>query len=315
MKKYFELDKLQQNSLIHQRRIQDEGLSCFATKDYECIRANTSRNKFDFIRSNFAIDSDKILHNIFYNRYSDKTQVFSFYLNDDITRRSLHVQLVSRIARTIGKALNLNLDLIEAISLGHDIGHTPFGHKGEIFLNNKYKKNTGLSFKHNVHSVRVLQKITNSNLSIQTLDGILYHNGDKDFRKYEPHKKYVFSELEEEIRKCCEDDIYLKSKRPFTLEGCVVRISDMIAYLGRDRQDAQRVDIIGNDFKHDGILGNDNKDIINKMVYNIVKNSMGKNYIKIDDEVLEDFLKLREENTEIIYNNPKIEEVYNKTIK
>ena len=95
------------------------------------IRRDPGKDKADIIRTAFARDCDKIIHCPFYNRYADKTQVFSFYKNDDISRRSLHVQLVSRIARTIGKALNLNLDLIEAIALGHDIGHTPFGHAGE----------------------------------------------------------------------------------------------------------------------------------------------------------------------------------------
>lgn len=94
------------------------------------IRRNGQRDKANVIRTAFGRDIDKIMHCPYYNRYADKTQVFSFYKNDDITRRGLHVQLVSRIARTIGKALNLNLDLIEAIALGHDIGHTPFGHAG-----------------------------------------------------------------------------------------------------------------------------------------------------------------------------------------
>ena len=108
-----------------------------------------------------------------YNRYADKTQVFSLYRNDDISRRSSHVQLVSRIARNIGGLLGLNTDLIEAISLGHDIGHTPFGHAGEHKLNELYNGNTGRYFNHNVHSVRVLDQIFNLNLSMETLDGIL----------------------------------------------------------------------------------------------------------------------------------------------
>ena len=107
-------------------------------------------------RPPFVHDIDKILHCPFYNRYTDKTQVFSLIKNDDITRRSLHVQLVSRIARTIGGALGLNLDLIEAIALGHDIGHPPFAHSGEAYLCELYHQHTGRYFFHNVHSVRVL---------------------------------------------------------------------------------------------------------------------------------------------------------------
>ena len=120
------------------------------------------------LRSNFIRDVDKILNCPFYNRYADKTQVFSFNKNDDITRRSLHVQLVSRIARTIGKALNLNLELIEAIALGHDIGHTPFGHLGEKILDRLYFSFTNRHFAHNIHSVRVLDKIFPLNLTLQT---------------------------------------------------------------------------------------------------------------------------------------------------
>ena len=101
-------------------------------------RRDLAKDKATVWRPTFVHDIDKILHCPYYNRYTDKTQVFSLYKNDDITRRALHVQLVSRTARTIGKALNLNLDLIEAISLGHDIGHTPFGHMGEKFLDELY---------------------------------------------------------------------------------------------------------------------------------------------------------------------------------
>ena len=113
-------------------------ISDVAFDENNVIRRYNDRDKANIIRTAFIRDIDKIIHCPYYNRYADKTQVFSFYKNDDITHRSLHVQLVSRIARTIGKALNLNLDLIEAIALGHDIGHTPFGHDGETFLDEIY---------------------------------------------------------------------------------------------------------------------------------------------------------------------------------
>ena len=98
-----------------------------ACKNSQCIRERKSKYADEVVRTQFAIDVDKIIHSPFFNRGSDKTQVFSFFRNDDITRRASHVQLVSRIARTIGRALRLNTDLIEAIAVGHDIGHTPFG--------------------------------------------------------------------------------------------------------------------------------------------------------------------------------------------
>ena len=138
------------------------------------VRRDNNRDRANIIRTAFIRDIDKIIHSPYYNRYADKTQVFSFYKNDDITRRALHVQLVSRIARTIGKALGLNLDLIEAIALGHDIGHTPFGHAGEVFLDKLFFENTGRHFSHNIHSVRVLDKIFPYNISLQTLNGIAH---------------------------------------------------------------------------------------------------------------------------------------------
>ena len=123
-----------------------------AFHDHNAIRRHSNDKPTPVWRSKFAKDIDRIMYNPYYNRYTDKTQVFSLVKNDDITRRSLHVQLVSRIARTIGRALNLNLDLIEAIAVGHDIGHTPFVHSGEVFLNELYHKHTGRYFHHNIHS-------------------------------------------------------------------------------------------------------------------------------------------------------------------
>ena len=130
----------------------------FAFDEAKVIR-RMDRDTASIWRTAFIRDIDKILHCPYYNRYADKTQVFSFYKNDDITRRALHVQLVSRIARTIGKTLNLNLDLIEAIALGHDIGHTPFGHAGEKYLDELLYTHTGRHFSHNIQSVRVLDQI------------------------------------------------------------------------------------------------------------------------------------------------------------
>ena len=129
-------------------------------------------------RPAFARDIEKIVNMPAYNRYAGKTQVFSFVENDDICRRGLHVQLVSRVARGIGRLLGLNCDLIEAIALGHDLGHTPFGHAGERFLSRCYHERTDRYFNHNVHSVRVLDQLYRRNVSLQTLDGVLCHNGE-----------------------------------------------------------------------------------------------------------------------------------------
>ena len=176
-------------------------MSPYACKNSEAIREYSSRYDNDLMRTQFAIDIDKIIHSPLYNRGNDKTQVFSFYRNDDITRRSTHVQLVSRISRIIGRALRLNLDLIEAIAIGHDIGHTPFGHKGEEFLNELYFDHTNRYFNHNVHSVRVLQRLSKCNLTLQTLDGVLCHCGEKAFDKYEPTQIASFGEFNDIVAK------------------------------------------------------------------------------------------------------------------
>lgn len=232
--KYFELSQDQEDRLALIFNGIDNNLSPFATQNAVAIRKNVYKND-DLLRSEFGIDVDKILHNALYNRYVDKTQVFSFYKNDDITRRALHVQLVARIAKIIGQALELNLDLIEAIALGHDIGHTPFGHKGETFLNELYYDHTKRYFNHNVHSVRNLMIVTKSNLTLQTYDGILCHCGEKAFDEYRPNNIRTFDEFMEVFEKCYTEKDYIRTLRPSTLEGCVVRISDMIAYLKIDR--------------------------------------------------------------------------------
>jgi len=315
-KELFELSKEQQNELRLFSDEKDKRLLKFATKNSQAIRKFSHKNKDTILRNDFIIDVDKILNNQFYNRYADKTQVFSFYKNDDITRRGFHVQLVSRIARTIGSALNLNLDLIEAISLGHDMGHTPFGHKGEEFLNEKYYQNTRRHFSHNVHSVRVLMQVTKGNLTLQTLDGILCHNGEAAFGEYKPSTLKNFGEFEHIYEQCYISKENIKLLIPSTLEGCVVRISDMIAYIGKDRQDSIKTKFNKKDnFKHSGILGTNNAEIVRNLISNIVKNSLGKNYLKLDDEVYEDLRELKKENDNEIYQNPKISNVYKNVIK
>mgnify|MGYP002609507636 CR=1 FL=1 len=145
-------------------------------------RIDRAADKGTLMRPAFMRDTEKILHLPAYTRYAGKTQVFSFRSNDDLSRRGLHVQLVSRVARGIGALLGLNVDLIEAIALGHDLGHTPFGHAGERFLNDIYHERTGRYFFHNVQSVRVLDALYGRNVSLQTLDGVLCHNGEYEQR-------------------------------------------------------------------------------------------------------------------------------------
>lgn len=234
------------------------------TYDDNEIRRDPTHDVANLWRPAYVRDAEKIMNCPYYNRYADKTQVFSLYKNDDITRRALHVQFVSRIARNIGRMLGLNLDLIEAMALGHDIGHTPFGHAGEKYLAELYAENTGRVFLHNLQSIRVLDRIFHYNISMQTLDGILSHNGEIEMQEYVPQPLDGFEEFDEKFERCCTDRAYANSIMPSTLEGCVVRISDLIAYLGKDRQDAVKANIISDDsaFDSDSVIGSFNSVMI-----------------------------------------------------
>lgn len=275
----------------------------------QVLRRNMERDKAKLHRPCYIRDIEKIMHHPYYNRYTDKTQVFSFYKDDDITRRALHVQLVSRIARNIGSLLGLQLDLIEAIALGHDMGHTPFGHAGETLLNDIYHSRTGRYFNHNVHSVRVLDTIFNLNISLDTLDGILCHNGELELQEYRPSVLKSFEEFDKKVQGCYTDRENIKKLIPSTLEGCVVRVSDIIAYIGKDRQDAERA---GVDVSYEGT---DNSYMINNFVVNIVENSFGKDYIKMDEEYFNALKKAKIDNYENIYLSQGVNEQYGKCLK
>lgn len=288
-------------SIDIQERIKSDP-NIFLYDDNE-IRRNKEHDISNLWRPAYVRDCEKIMNCPYYNRYTDKTQVFSLYKNDDITRRALHVQFVSRIARNIGRLLGLNLDLIEAIALGHDIGHTPFGHAGEKYLNDLYFDNTGKIFLHNLQSVRVLDEIFKYNISLQTLDGILSHNGEIELEKYTPDVISSFDEFDDKYSKCWNDRIYANSIIPSTLEGCVVRISDLIAYLGKDRQDAVKANIIRDEsvFDDSSVIGSFNSVMINNLIVNIVENSYGKDSIVLSTEYFNALKKAKEMNYAYIY--------------
>lgn len=293
-----------------------QALSPYATPNEQAVRKFGRKVEDQIFRTPFGTDIDKILHNAFYNRYTDKTQVFSFYKNDDITRRALHVQLVSRISRVIGSALGLNLELIEAIALGHDIGHTPFGHKGEHYLSKCYRRHTNRSFNHNVHSVRVLRDVTQSNLTLQTYDGILCHCGEKVFSEYSPAPAKTFESFDALVEACYTDPQTIGTLRPSTLEGCVVRVSDMIAYVGKDRQDAMKAGLLKDeDFVRHGVVGARNYEIINVMITDLIENSLDRPYLKLSDDVYGDFAELQKENNRLIYQNPTVALPYEQLIR
>ena len=289
---------------------------CFAAKSELAVRRNPEEDRESVWRPAYARDVDKIMHSPYYNRYTDKTQVFSFYKNDDITRRALHVQLVSRIARSIGSALNLNLDLIEAIALGHDIGHTPFGHAGERFLSECFYAERSRYFNHNVHSVRVLDGIFDHNLTLDTLNGIISHNGEYEMNEYYPSPMSDFRAFDKMVEGCYVDQANIYKMLPSTLEGCVVRVCDIIAYLGKDRQDAIRAKLIqsANVMKDAGI-GVANAEIINNLEVNIIENSYGKPYIMMDREHFMGMSEAKRANYSMIYNVDKVSRVLEEQVK
>ncbi len=287
-----------------------------AFKDEDVVRRDLNHDRANIWRPAFVRDCEKIMNIPLYSRYADKTQVFSLYKNDDISRRSLHVQFVSRIARNIGRMLGLNIDLIEAIALGHDLGHTPFGHAGERMLNELYYGNTCRYFNHNVHSVRALDKVYHLNISLQTLDGILCHNGELEQQEYRPKPYKNFAILDDKMEKAYTELKYDRKLVPATLEACVMRVSDIIAYLGKDRQDAEKLGIFENKPEYaNSKIGTQNAEIINNMIVNIVENSYGKDYLKMDEEYFEAFSKGKKENYKLIYGNEKVEKAYTESIK
>ena len=304
------LEKAKNNFLNNEKY-----LSKYACFDKDAIRLKEDNPD---IRPEFFHDIDRIIHSLSYTRYLDKTQVFTREENDHISKRITHVQLVSKIARTIGRALSLNEDLIEAIALGHDIGHTPLGHTGEAILNKISLDELGEYFAHNIQSVRHLMIVENHgkglNLTIQVLDGIMCHNGEMLDAKYVPVKKDK-DEFLRELNESYKDLKKANKNHPMTLEGCVVRISDIIGYIGRDIEDAIRIGKIKReDIPTDiiNVLGSTNKEIVNTIIIDIIKNSMDKPYIKMSDDVYKALINLKKFNYEYIYNKSMTKEAITK---
>ncbi len=280
-------------------------LSEFASKSDDGLRR--TQKYTDDIRAKYSRDADRIAHTRAYSRYIDKTQVFFLVDNDHITHRVLHVQLVSKIARTIGRCLKLNEDLIEAVSLGHDIGHVPFGHLGESIMSGLCERHGLGRFLHNVQGVQFLDTIEDCDLTLQVLDGILCHNGEIHNQLLEPNWDKGWEKLDKEI-----EDIK-KGKQdyvPMTLEGCVVRFADTIAYLGRDFQDAIEICFINPELEVPERcrenIGTKNDEIINTLIIDIIENSYGQNYISYSKEISDSVEEYKQFNYEHIYENAKI---------
>lgn len=294
----------------------ENNLNEYASKNKDAVRLKKLKED---IRGEYYRDIDRIIHSLSYTRYSDKTQVFSNNSNDNITHRIIHVQLVSKIARTIGRALKLNEDLIEAISLGHDLGHVPFGHVGEDILNEISLEHNKKYFMHNIQSVRNLIIVENNglgkNITIQVLDGILCHNGEKLLKKY-TYKEKTKQDFLNDYNNSYKNKKVARNLTPMTLEACVVRISDIIGYIGRDLEDAievgkiKRKDIPKNIVDN---LGDNNASIVNTLILDIINNSYNKNYIELSNKVynaLNDLIKFNYENIYLVANSKDETEMY-----
>ena len=305
------------NALKHELNFREEReLSPCAAFSGQGIRRRKDPGTEQGYRQNFSLDVDRILHSLAYTRYIDKTQVFYLIQNDHITHRVLHVQLVSKIARTIGRFLGLNEDLIEAIALGHDIGHTPFGHDGERILSYLCRRHGIGAFLHSVQSVQFLDRVERKgrgwNLCLQTLDGILCHDGEVHDNALIPDRDKTFKTLEAEmVRKKCNPDTGLV---PMTLEGCVVRMADTVSYIGRDVEDAIRLGLIRRDDLPAATvrtLGNTNGTIVFRLVTDIIQNSFQKDFVAFSPEVSDALRDLKAFNLERIYLNSFIKKHLN----
>ncbi len=286
----------------------------YASANEDALRRDKhDRDRDTVLRPAYVRDVEKILHMPAYNRLNGKTQVFSFRENDDLTRRGLHVQLVARVARDIGYALGLNLDLIEAIGLGHDIGHTPFGHAGERFLNDVFHERTGRWFFHNVQSVRVLDVLYGRNVSIQTLDGVICHNGEFERQVLRTSGLGDVASYDSMVKDCWDRGNQAISRlAPMTLEGCVVRVSDIIAYVGKDRQDAIRAGIATEDTFDDGLGGAYNAWALKAFVADVVEHSVGKPRIAMSEEAFSEMRRAKRENYLKIYGASEVNGEFDK---
>lgn len=257
------------------------------------------------IRGDFFRDQTAIIHSTAFRRLKSKTQVFFAPENDHICTRIEHVLHVATIAATICKGLNTNgwkldADMAYAIGLGHDLGHTPFGHAGEKALNKLLGGDN--SFIHEINSYRQVEYLANKgqglNLCYGVKDGIICHNGEKDEQYLKP--SLLLNEL---------DNIEDRKMIATSYEGCIMRFSDKIAYLGRDLEDAYIAGFITDrdvPEKVRNILGDRNGQIINSLIIDIIQNSKDSDRIGFSDEKYELVTELKKFNYSKIYNHPNL---------
>jgi dGTPase len=255
-------------------------------------------------RMPYKRDVDRILHSKAYSRYVDKTQVVYLVDNDHVTHRSLHVQLVSSFARGIAAILHLNSDLVEAIALGHDVGHAPFGHEGEGYLSALSIEYNNGPFTHPLQSCRLFTSIEPLNLGLAVYDGFLCHDGGMAGSILTPTfgKTWEDHYLEKEKKKNHPENNIM----PGTLEGCLVKLCDTMSYIGRDIEDAIDLGIISREEIPKTYLGITNREILGALAADIIRNSYNKEVISISKDAYEALGVLRAFNFKSIYNHPKL---------
>ncbi len=263
----------------HSEELEAKDLAAYATKSANATRAKPEEPSPT--RTNFAVDRDRIVHSKAFRRTKHKTQVFLAPVGDHYRTRLTHILEVSQIGRSIARSLRLNEDLVEAMALGHDIGHTPFGHVGEELL----AKFLPEGFRHNEQSVRIAEKLEKNgnglNLTHETLDGI------------EKHSAPTEGGMETAAWGI-----------PETAEGWVVRYADKIAYLHHDIDDAMRAGIIAETDLPKAVsdaLGHDRAERLDTMVYDVIVNSFGKPEVGLSPEVLAATNTLRDWMFENVY--------------
>jgi dGTPase len=292
----------------------EERLSPFAKRSGDSLGRRRPIGPDPF-RLEFARDETRILHSRPFRRLKHKTQVFLSPDDDHICTRMEHVLHVSSIAAVIGRCLNLNTDLVNAIAKGHDLGHPPFGHTGESVLNEILVKERGVpgGFKHEIHGLRVVDKLTNYgaglNLTYEVRDGIATHCGESFERIVRPNRGRDLLAL---------DSLDDRDSMPATLEGCLVRLVDRIAYLGRDLEDAIKARLINKEDIPPEVaegLGTDNGRIIGVFANDTIANSAGKDRIEMSEEIFKLMKTLKEFNYKRIYRHPDVERVAKKADK
>ncbi len=287
---------------------QEKSLSPLATRSDQSLGRKLPEQPC-IVRSDYERDANRILYSEDFRRLRHKTQVFFNAKNDHICTRMEHVLYVNSISNTIGRTLGLNQDLITAIALGHDIGHAPFGHSGERALNRSLQKvNPHLSFHHELHSLRVVDRLSTRiskekihercglNLTYEVRDGIVSHCGE-NYSEYELH-----ADPHKDPEKIYETDH--RSCMPRTLEACVVRLVDKIAYVGRDIEDAVRANVMDfSDISQEirSELGATNGEMINTLVVDLIENSYGTEYIRLSPARGQALKEMIEENNRRIY--------------